>query len=105
MKELTSNIRYEFRTPAGMHKEYLDNLVHTFGIHWIAHHREAHGWDCDTVEICKQDSRGVLSVSLYEGSRHVNQEFCGDTVKELVTFMSGFIHGKQWLSLKREETK
>ena len=58
MKELTNNIRYEFRTPAGMHKEYLDNLVYTFGVHWIAQHREAHGWDCDTVEICKQDSRG-----------------------------------------------
>ena len=102
MKELTNNIRYDFRTPAGMHKEYLDNLVYTFGIHWIERHREAYSWDCDTVEICKQDSRGVLSVSLYEGSRHVNQEFCGNTVKELVAFMNGFIQGKQWHSLKKE---
>ena len=92
-------IRHEIRTPKSMHKDYLNNLINTFANHWADYHANKYGWTITSVEIMKQDSRGAISVSLYNGSTVTNQHFEGDSAKELISFMSGFIHDKKWLSL------
>jgi len=93
-------ITHTIRTPKGVYKSYLDNLVNTFAIHWIEYHNQRYGWRCNGVDISKQDSRGVISINLLEGSRHVSQSFHGKTARDYIAFMSGFTEDKQWHSIK-----
>ena len=92
---MTYNIRHKLKANKNMHKDYINNLVNTFATHWIEYHNNAYGWNCDGCEIMKQDSRGVVSICLLEGSRHVNQEFAGNTAKEMIAFMRSFIVSKK----------
>lgn len=89
-------VKYTLRVPSDMHKEYVDNVVRTFAFHFIEHHNNANEWNVDRLEIMKQDQRGGLSFCLYEGSRVVNQAWNGETSKEIIQFMLGFIFDKQW---------
>lgn len=98
LKTENGTIEYKFRLPTDEHKDYIINLIRTFGFHYIKHHNEKHDWKIDRLEIMKQDARGALSLSLLSGSRYVNQAWHGYTGKELIKFMQGFIFDKPFIT-------
>ena len=79
-------------------RNYLSNLTFTFAQHWVAHKTRSivsssnrSAKTVKRVEICKQDSRGALSISM------VSHNGCHLAGTEFFHSQRGFIADKLWM--------